>query len=92
MENDFFTLRKQMAAEIGDDKMVEEARKYFKAKCFSTIQLKNLSALFLDDGGKYKFFDAAYPFVTDMENFRSLQSELKDQGFVNRFKALVSDK
>ena len=88
-EDDFFKLRKRMAAASSDDAMVTEAKKGFKAKCFSTLQVKNLSALFLTDESKYKFFDAAYQYVGDLENFSSLQSELKDEYFVNRFKAML---
>ncbi|HVT87196.1 MAG TPA: DUF4476 domain-containing protein [Chitinophagaceae bacterium] len=88
-DKDFFELRKNMAASNGDDEMVDAARKYFKTKCFSTAQLKNLSTLFLDDAGKYRFFDAAYNYVSDVNNFGSLQSELKDPYYVNRFKAML---
>lgn len=89
VENDFLRLRRRMAAESGDDAMVGEAVKYFKTKCFSTAQLKNLSTLFLNDAGKYKFFDAAYSHVSDAANFSSLQSELKDEYYINRFKAML---
>jgi hypothetical protein len=88
-ENDFLKVRKNMAAVTGDDDMVDAAKKYFKTKCFTTVQVKNLSALFLNDAGKYKFFDAAYNHVLDMENFGSLQSELKDDYYINRFKAML---
>jgi len=36
-EADFLKLRKKMAAETDDDDMVDEARKYFKTKCFTTV-------------------------------------------------------
>ena len=88
-EDDFFKLRKKMVSERNNDDMIAEARKVFKAKCFSTVQIKNLSALFLTDEFKYKFFDAAYQHISDSENFSTLQSELKDEYFINRFKAMV---
>lgn len=88
-ENDFFTLRKTMAAAEGDDDMVAQAKKYFKLKCFSTAQLKNLSTLFLNDEAKYTFFDVAYKYVADKGEFGSLQTELKDEYFINRFKAMI---
>lgn len=88
-EKDFFTLRKNMASSDGDNKMIEAAKKYFKSKCFLVSQLKNLSTLFLDDAGKYNFFDAAYSHVSDRENFPSLQAELKDEYYINRFKAML---
>jgi hypothetical protein len=88
-DNDFLKLRKKMAAETKDEGMIDEAKKQFKTKCFTASQIKNLSALFLNDNGKYNFFDAAYSHVSDPENFSSLVSELKDEYFINRFKAML---
>jgi hypothetical protein len=88
-EADFFKLRKQMAAAENDDDMLIEAKKYFKLKCFTTAQIKNLSPLFLNDEGKYKFFDAAYSYAADAENFASLQAELKDEYYIKRFRAML---
>jgi hypothetical protein len=89
--NDFFKLRKNMAAENTDEGMVAEAKKVFKSKCFTTEQIKNLSALFLTSAGKYQFFDAAYSHVSDQENFSSLESEIKDDYYLKRFRALISE-
>ncbi len=88
-ENDFFKLRKLMAAAEGDDNMINEAKEYYKVKCFSTIQVKNLGTLFLDDKGRYRFFMISYNHVSDKKNFGSLQAELKDETFSSRFKAIV---
>lgn len=87
--DDFLKLRRKMAARTNDDGMLEEARKYFKSKCFSTEQIKNLSTMFLSNAGKFNFFTAAYNYTTDVENFSSLQSELKDEDYIARFKELV---
>jgi len=88
-EDDFFKLRKKMAGESNDDDMITEAKKVFKIKCFSTLHVRNLGTLFLTDEFKYKFFDAAYQYVSDLENFSLLQSELKEDYFINRFKAML---
>ena len=88
-EDDFYKLRKKMAGEKNDDDMISEARKTFKTKCFSTVQIRNLSTLFLTDESKYKFFDAAYQYVSDLENFSTLQSALKEEYYINRFKAMI---
>ncbi|HMK17084.1 MAG TPA: DUF4476 domain-containing protein [Chitinophagaceae bacterium] len=89
VEDDFFKIRKRMAAANNDEAMIAEAKKAFKTKCFSTTQVRNLSALFLTDESKYKFFDIAYQYVSDLENFSTLQSALKDEYFINRFKAMI---
>lgn len=88
---DFFKLRKNMASETTDEGMVNEAKKMFKNKCFNTEQIKNLSTLFLTSAGKYQFFDAAYLHVSDQEKFSSLESEIKDDYYLKRFKALIGE-
>ena len=87
--DDFLKLRRKMAARTNDDGMLDEAKKYFKSKCFATEQIKNLSTLFLSNAGKYNFFNAAYNYTADVENFSSLQSELKDEYYINRFKEML---
>ncbi len=88
-EEDFLKLRKKMASYDKDEDMVNAARKVFKGKCFSTEQVKNLSVLFLTDAGKYSFFDIAYPFVHDSSRFSTLQNQLTDTYYINRFRAMV---
>ena len=88
-DDDFLKVRKKMAAAKDEDAMVDAARKSFKSKCYSTEQVKNLGLLFLTDGGKYKFFDAAYPYTYDTQNFGSLKSQLHDEYYINRFRAMV---
>lgn len=88
-DNDFMKLRKKMASENKDDNMIGVAKKAFKSNCFSTEQIKNLSLLFLKDDGRYRFFDAAYPFVYDSQNFNTLQMQLTDEYLINRFKAMI---
>ncbi len=90
-DKDFFKLRKNMAAEETDEAMVEDAKKAFKSKCFTTEQIKNLSSLFLTSAGKYLFFDAAYLHVSNQEKFSSLASEIKDDYYLKRFKAMIGE-
>jgi Domain of unknown function (DUF4476) len=88
-EDDFLKLRKKMVAEANDDDMVDVARKIFRIKCFTTAQIKNLCVLFLNDEGRYKFIDTAYPFVSDSFNFGTLETLLTDNYFITRFKAMI---
>lgn len=89
--SDFMKLRRYMAAESTDEAMVDEAKKFFRTRCFTTEQVKNLGALFLSSAGKYLFYDAAYFHVTDKENFPSLASEIRDDYYLKRFKALIGE-
>lgn len=86
---DFLRLRKKMAGENNADNMIAFARKTFKLKCFTTDQIKNLSVLFLKEMDKYNFFDVAYPFVQDAQNFASLQTQLSDSYYIDRFKVMI---
>lgn len=88
-EEDFLKLRKKMAAEDNDDDMMVLAKKSFKTKCFNVEQVKNLSVLFLKDLGKYTFFDMAYPFVSDSHNFSTLQNQLTETYYINRFQVMI---
>lgn len=87
--NDFLKIRKRMAAEKGNDEMVLAAKRFFKTKCFSTEQIRNLSFLFLNDEGRYMFFDAAYAYTSDSERYSTLVAQLSDEYYINRFKALI---
>lgn len=88
-DNDFLNLRKKMAEENDNDKMIRVAKKYFKSKCYSTAQIKNLSYIFLTNDSKYQFFEAAYPFVSDSNQYQTLENQFTDPYYLNRFKALV---
>ena len=50
---------------------------------------KGLTELFITDQDKYKFLDAAYPFVFDTENFKQLSYLLSDDYYVKRFRTMV---
>jgi len=89
-DNDFLKLRSKMAEESENAKMIQTATKYFRKKCYSTAQIKNLSYIFLTDEGKYQFLEAAYPFVSDADQYPELGKQFTDSYYLNRFKALVS--
>ena len=89
LEEDFLKLRKKMASEKSEEDMLSSAKKIFKAKCFTTDQIKNLGVLFLNDGGRYNFFDVAYPFVSDTRNYKQLEDQLTDAYYKSRFQAMI---
>jgi hypothetical protein len=89
-ESDFFKLRRNMATKEKDEAMIREAKRYFRKACFSTEQIRNLSGLFLTASGKYQFFDAAYPYVSDQDQYAALQTEINDSYYTDRFMELIS--
>lgn len=88
-DDDFLKTRKRMASETSAEGMINAAKKRFKSACYSTEQIRNLSVLFLKDETRYKFFDAAYPFVHNTQNFPDLVSALTDEYYISRFKAML---
>lgn len=90
-EKDFLRLRKNMASEVNDERMIGIARKQFRTKCYTTDQVRNLSTLFLTSASKYEFFDAAYQHISDRSAFASLGAELKEEYYVKRFRALIGE-
>lgn len=88
-EDDFIKLRKKMAAQRRDEGMVNEAKKAFKTRCFSSTQLKNLAVMILSDEWRYRFYDTAFPYVTDYANFKNLAETIQDEYYKKRFLALL---
>lgn len=88
-EKDFLAVRRKMVAKTNDEAMIEEAEKVFKTKCFTTTQVKNLGNMFLSNAGKYNFFAMAKNYVSDINNFPGLASELKDNFYIGQFNKLI---
>ena len=87
--DDFLGLLKKIERSESDNGKLYQAHKAFTKKCYTTKQIERLSLLFMDDMGRYKFFDDAYQYVTDRENFPRLATFLTDEYYINRFKAML---
>jgi len=72
-----------------DEDRIVAARKVFKTRCFATRQIRALSEVFTSDGGKYRFFEAAYPFCSDSQ-FSELGALLTDPVYSGKFRAMVA--
>lgn len=88
-EYDVDKLRVKMMGAANVDDRIGVAKKVFKTKCFVTRYIRGLSELFSSDEARFKFFDAAYPFVSDTGNFRQLLDLFTDELYIARFKSLV---
>ena len=78
-------LRNKMALAVTDETMITEAQSVFSEKCMTSSQVKRLSELFVTNAGKYSFFKAVYPFVSDKQYFYTLRNELTDVHYNSRF-------
>ncbi|HXD78844.1 MAG TPA: hypothetical protein VN616_13600 [Puia sp.] len=87
-EYDIDKLRVKMLEATGDDDRLTIARKVFKTKCFYTLQIRALSEVFASDAGKFRFFEAAWPFAAD-EHFHELSTLLRDPVYIGKFKTMT---
>jgi hypothetical protein len=88
-EQDVDKLRIKMLAVNSTDDKIGVAKKVFKTKCFVTRYIRGLSELFPNDEARFKFFETAYPFVSDTTSFRQLVDLLSTDLYIARFKAMV---
>lgn len=88
-EEDFFAVRKKMSATNTQDKMLDAAEKYFKGKCFSAQQIKQLGHMFLNDQSRVSFFGMAYKYVADPANYIMLESQIFDPKFKEQFRQIL---
>jgi hypothetical protein len=59
--------------------------------CFTTKQIRALSEVFTADPAKYRFFETAYPFLSD-DRFRELTNLLADPVYNGKFKAMTGQR
>lgn len=86
---DIDKLRIQMLKAGNDANKLKVAEKLFRQKCFTVRQAIALSELFRDDDGRYNFFEAVYPFISDSGNFRILEQYLSSDFYKTRFRSLL---
>lgn len=82
-------LRVRMLKLQEDHEKLKLAEKLFRQKCFTVKQTIALSELFSDDDGRYNFFEAIYPFLSDSGNFILLSQYLQSEFYKNRLKSLI---
>ncbi|MDX2049010.1 MAG: DUF4476 domain-containing protein [Chitinophagaceae bacterium] len=88
-DQDLLLLKRKMIGTPDEDAIIAVAVKGFKQKCYTAENIRSLSYIFLTDEGKYKFLDAAYPYVYDTVNYPALAQLFRDASYINRFNALL---
>ncbi len=88
-EDDFLITRKQMATANTEEDMLRIAKIAMKGKCYTAMQLKNLSVLFINEKEKLRFFEIVKPFVADLQNFSLLQNQFTNPEYSEKFKLLL---
>lgn len=88
-DSDVDKLRIKMMKEKDAGNRIFIAHKAFKDMCFATKDIKGLSELFPGDELKFRFFETAWPFVSDTSQFKTLEETLTDSFFITRFRALL---
>ena len=89
-DDEYLNLRIKMnKGKRSENEMMNMAHKLFLKRCFNTRQIQRLSLLFTSEEGKYKFLDDAYIYTYDRQQFSTLESELKDPFYIQRFRAML---
>ncbi len=86
-DHDIDALRVRMMNEYMEDHRIDVAEKFFSTKCVSVNQVKALAELFSGDKSRFQFYVAAYPFVSDLENFGELSASLLEKSYKDQFNA-----
>ncbi len=81
-------LRVKMLETSKDEDRITAAHKVFKTKCFATKQIRALSEVFTSDAQKFRFFETAYPFVSD-DHFKELTDLLADPVYNSKFRSMT---
>jgi hypothetical protein len=88
-ERDLILFRRKMILMNNQNEVLFFAGKEFRQKCYSTLFIRNLSFIFLNDKDKFNFFKLAYNNVLDPENFETLERFLNDEQEILNFRNLI---
>jgi len=88
-ERDLILFRRKMILMNNQNEVLFFAGKEFRQKCYSTLFIRNLSFIFLNDKDKFNFLKLAYNNVLDPENFATLERFLSDEQEILNFRNLI---
>jgi hypothetical protein len=87
-QDDFIKLRRSMAQEDTEGKMIELAQTAFSKKCYSAEQVKNLAVLLLKDDNRLIFLQISVSHISDVQNFNRLQELITSEENISKFKEI----
>lgn len=87
-QDDFIKLRRSMAQEDTEGKMIELALVEFSKKCFSAEQVKNLAVLLLKESNRLIFLQMSVSHISDVQNFNRLQDLITSEENISKFKEI----
>jgi len=85
---DIDKLRLRMLSANRLEDKIGEARAIFITKCFTTKQVRALSEVFVAEGAKFRFLEAASPYISD-DQFGELSALFSDPAYIRKFKTLA---
>jgi hypothetical protein len=88
---DIDVLRVNILSANSENDKIATAKKAFKSACVTVKQVRALSELFASDKSRYRFYETAYPYVSDREHFGQLQETLTDSTYTEQFKKLTGE-
>jgi hypothetical protein len=81
--------KKQLTLAGNEQKMIAVAKQQLAVRCYSTVQIRALSSLFITEQGKYDFLLEAWSSLSDKENMVLLASVFSNKEMEVRFKELL---
>jgi len=86
-ERDLILFRRKMILMNSQKELISFATIELKQKCYTTIGIRNLGFIFLNDKDKLQFFELAYAYVYDPENYPTLERFLNNPEDISKFRA-----
>jgi hypothetical protein len=88
-DDDMLVLFATMAKEKDDDDKIIIAKKDFKKHCYTTAQVGNILGVMFTDKAKYELLYAAYPYVSNTDQYNTLSKKLEDSYYINLFNNML---
>ncbi len=89
-ERDIANFSAQIQAALTLKNKLKVANSVLGEKCYTTNQIKRMGGLFLNESGKFNFYKLSQPHIADLNNFPSLEQDLKDEILKKEFMALIN--
>ena len=90
-DEDFYKTRLDMVTVNSHELMMQTAKNYFRTKCYTTAQTKNLGVLFLTEEQRFLFFEMVRQNIADAENYATLQSQFTQLEWKEKFLASIKN-
>lgn len=89
-DSDVVVLRRQAMVLGTEEEMLKMVGEAVKQKCYTVDQMRRISFIFVTDSGRFQFFEQAYAWVADPENYAMLALLFAEDAYVSRFRQMLN--